>query len=75
VCSEYLLNHSEFLFQAKYTINLVNHKHEAMDPPLDNINDTRNGILLASQLHCPFGTSEVAFLQVSYLTQLPSMSN
>ena len=40
---------------------------------LNDINDTRNGILLALQLHNPFGASEVAFLQVSYFAQLSSM--
>ena len=53
-------------------INLTNHRHEALNPPLNNINDTRNGIALASQLHRPFGTSAVAFLQVSYLIKLSS---
>lgn len=66
VCSEYFLNHSEVSFQAKYIINLTSHRQEVLDPPLDNIDDTRNGILLASQLHGPFGASEAAFLQVSY---------
>ena len=73
VCSEHLLNHSEFSCQAKYMVNLANHRHEAVDPPLDDINDTRNGILLALQLHLPFGASKVAFLQVSFLTQLSPM--
>lgn len=47
----------------QYMINLANHRHEAFDPPLNDINDTRNGILLALQLHRSFGASEVAFLQ------------
>jgi hypothetical protein len=37
---------------------------------LENINDTRNGILLHAALHNPFGASKVAFLRVSYLIQL-----
>jgi hypothetical protein len=65
VRSEYLWNHSESSFQAQYIINLASHRHEVLDPPLESINDTRNGILLAVQLHSPFGTSEAAFLQVS----------
>jgi endonuclease IV len=73
VCSECLLNPSEFSFHAKYMINLASHRHEDLDPPLDDINDTRNGILLAFQLHASFGASEVAFLQVSYIAQLSSM--
>ena len=48
VCSEYFLNHSEFSFQAQYINNLVNHRHEVLEPPLNDINDTRNGILLAA---------------------------
>jgi len=66
VRSEYLWNHSESSFQAQYIINLASHRHEVLDPPLESINDTRNGILLAVQLHGPFGASEAAFLQVSY---------
>jgi hypothetical protein len=69
VRSECLLYHSEFLSQAKYMINLVNYRNERLNPPLDDINDTRNGILLSVLLHHPFGASEVAFLQVSYSTQ------
>ena len=53
--------------------NLPNHRHEDLEPPLNDINDTRNGILLAVQLHGAFGASEVAFLQVSYFAQLSSM--
>jgi hypothetical protein len=34
---------------------------QVLDSPLDDINDERNGILLALQLHAPFGASEVAF--------------
>ncbi|KAF8331813.1 hypothetical protein F5887DRAFT_56124 [Amanita rubescens] len=46
----------------QYMSNLTNHRHEVLEPPLNDINDTRNGILLAVQLHGPFGASEVAFL-------------
>jgi hypothetical protein len=66
VRSEYLWNHSKSSFQAQYIINLTSHRHEGLDPPLESINDTRNGILLANHLHGPFGASEAAFLQVSY---------
>ncbi|KAF8235720.1 hypothetical protein L208DRAFT_1422326 [Tricholoma matsutake] len=63
VCSEYLFNCTEPSFQAKYMINLAKHRHEAFNPPLNDINDIRNGILLALQLHDAFGASQVAFLQ------------
>ncbi|EDR14543.1 uncharacterized protein LACBIDRAFT_321675 [Laccaria bicolor S238N-H82] len=49
--------------QAKYMKNLVAHREVVVDPPLESINDTRNGILLLKVLHRPFGASEVAFLQ------------
>jgi len=70
VRSVYYTEHS---IQAKYMINLANYRHEVMDPPLDGINDTRHGILLSPGLHAPFGASEVAFLHVSYLSQLSTM--
>ena len=73
VCSQYFLNHSEISFLAQYMNNLINHRHEVLEPPLNDINDTRNGILLALQLYNPFGASEVAFLHVSYFAQLSSM--
>ena len=66
VCSECLWNCSESSFQAQYIKNLVSHRHEVFDPPLESINDTRNGILLSLALHGPFGASEAAFLQVGY---------
>ncbi|KAF8340795.1 hypothetical protein F5887DRAFT_888503 [Amanita rubescens] len=62
VCSEYL-NHSQFSFQAQYMSGLANHRNEDLDPPLNDIDDLRNGILLIVQLHRPFGASMVAFLQ------------
>jgi hypothetical protein len=71
VCSEYL-NHSQFSFQAQYINSLADHRN-VLDPPLDDINDPRNGILLQVTLHRPFGASMVAFLQVSYFAQLSSM--
>ena len=52
---------------------LADHRNEVLDPPLDGINDPRNGILLSVLLHRPFGASVVAFLQVSYFAQLSSM--
>ena len=66
VSLEYLWNHFKFSFRAQYIINLGHHRHEALDPPLDDINDTRNGILLTKALHHPLGASQSAFLQVSY---------
>jgi hypothetical protein len=60
-------------FQTKYIKNLVAYREEVVEPPLESINDTRNGILLKRELHAPFGTSQVAFLQVSYATQSSSM--
>ena len=63
---ECLWNHFKSSFQAQYIINLVRHRHEDLDPPLDDIDDTRNGIVLNIALHNPFGRSECAFLQVSY---------
>jgi hypothetical protein len=68
VRSNYLLNHSEFSFDTKYLINLANHRHEIINPPFEDINDTRNGILLHNALHGGLGASEVAFLQVIYST-------
>ena len=47
--------------------------HRNMDPPLDDINDPHNGILLTVSLHMPLGASVVAFLQVSYFAQYSSM--
>ena len=74
VCSEYFLNHSEFSFQVRQYIEiLANHRHQVLEPPLNDINDTRNGILLAVQLHASLWTSEVAFLQVSYFVPLSFM--
>ena len=54
----------ESSFQAKYIINLAEHRHETFDPPLNDINDIRNGILLATQLYIAFWASRVTFLQV-----------
>ena len=60
------LESSESSFQAQYIINLAKHRQVDLNPPLESIDDPRNGILLAVQLHNPFGASQVAFLQVSY---------
>ena len=54
--------------QTKYLKNLVTYREVVIDPRLESINDTRNGILLNRMLYNTFGTSEVAFLQVSYST-------
>jgi len=51
-------------------VNLANHRGEDVDPPLDDINDTRNGILLYTGFHRAFGESRVAFLRVSYYCTL-----
>jgi len=75
VCSKYL-NHPQFSFQAQYMnslANLSNHRNEVLDPPLDGIDDPRNGILLYVSLHRSFGASEVTFLQVSHFAQLSSI--
>ena len=66
------LYRSRHSFQTKYMRNLAAYREEVVDPPLESINDTRNGILLKQELHVPFGTSQVAFLQVGYLTQSSS---
>ena len=52
----------------KYIKNLVAYREVVVNPCLESINDTRNGILLNRMLYNTFGTSEVAFLQVSYST-------
>ncbi|KAF8671731.1 hypothetical protein AX14_005652 [Amanita brunnescens Koide BX004] len=46
----------------QYMDSFANHRNKVLDPPLNDINDPRNGILLAVQLHRPFGASVVAFL-------------
>jgi hypothetical protein len=69
VPSEYLLYHSKCSFQDKYLINLINHRGVIVDPPLEDINNTGNGILLYIMLHAAFGSSDMAFFQVSYSTQ------
>lgn len=58
---------------SEYISGLADHRNEVLDPPLDDINDPRNGILLSPVLHRPFGESVVAFLKISYFTQLSSM--
>jgi hypothetical protein len=65
---------SRRLFQTQYIKNLVDYRQVVVDPRLEGINDMRNGILLNRMLHVAFGTSQVAFLQVSYSTQLSSIS-
>jgi hypothetical protein len=44
----------------------------SVEPPLEGINDTRNGLLLHVALHRPFGDSEIAFLRVRYVYHNPS---
>ena len=64
---------SRRLFQTQYIKNLMDYRQVAVDPRLEGINDMRNGILLNRMLHVTFGTSQVAFLQVSYSMQLSSI--
>ena len=73
VCSECFSNHPQPSFQAKYIKNLARHRPEVLDPPLDSIGDTHNGILLYPGLHVVFGASEVAFLPVSDFNSILSM--
>jgi hypothetical protein len=65
---------SRRLFQTQYIKNLVRYRQVVINPRLEGINDIRNGILLNQMVHGLFGTSQVAFLQVSYSTQLSSIS-
>jgi hypothetical protein len=61
--SEYLLVIIS-LFQSKYIIELAQHREGSS---LEGINDARNGLLLHTGFHRPFGESRIAFLRVSYL--------
>jgi hypothetical protein len=60
--SEYLLVFPS-LFQSQYIINLADYREEST---LEGINDTRNGLLLNTIFHRPFGESRIAFLRVGY---------
>jgi hypothetical protein len=55
--------------------NLAAYRGPVLNPPLESIDDTRNGIVLSVLLHRPFGAGEFAFLQVSYSTYLSSISS
>jgi hypothetical protein len=46
--------------------NVVRHRGEAYDSAddIDDINDTRNGLLLLNMFHFSFGAGELAFLKV-----------
>lgn len=48
-----------------YILNVVNHRGGTDDSAddINDINDTRNGLLLISLLHRPFGAGELAFLK------------
>lgn len=46
-------------------INLVHHRKVDVDPPLESINDTWNGILLNVAFSGLFRASDTAFLWVS----------
>jgi hypothetical protein len=50
----------------KYMSNLFDHRHEAYSSKdrLDDIDDTRNGILLYSGFHCSLDKGRIAFLMV-----------
>jgi hypothetical protein len=47
----------------KYISNVVHHRG-GPDDDIDDINDIRNGLLLANLLHLPFGAARIAFLKV-----------
>ena len=68
VCSEYFSNHPQPSFQAKYIENLASYRPKVLDPPLDSIDDTCNGILLNPHLHIVFGAS-VHFCLLVILTR------
>ena len=46
----------------KYISNVIRHRDGPDD--INDINDTRNGLLLNSLLHIPFGAISMAFLKV-----------
>jgi hypothetical protein len=53
------------LFESKYISSIAVDREEYVEPPLESINDTRNGLLIQISLHLPFGESSIAFLRVS----------
>lgn len=50
------------LINLKYMSNVVRHR-DGPDDNMNDINDTRNGLLLANHLHVPFGAGDIAFLK------------
>ena len=61
----------------EYMSNLFNHRHEAYDlvDPLDDINGTRDGILLNVVFHRLLDRGEIAFLKVGELSSLSMPCN
>ncbi|KAF8345413.1 hypothetical protein F5887DRAFT_1192054 [Amanita rubescens] len=47
---------------SNYISNVVHHRG-GPDDDINDINDTRNGLLLVNQLHFPFGAARIAFLK------------
>ncbi|KAF8327981.1 hypothetical protein F5887DRAFT_159478 [Amanita rubescens] len=47
----------------KYISNVVHHRGVPGADEINDINDTRNGLLLVNQLHLPFGSGMMAFLK------------
>ncbi len=50
----------------KYISNVVHHRGGPDADDINDINDTRNGLLLSNQLHLPLGAGRIAFLKVCY---------
>jgi hypothetical protein len=53
----------------KYISNVVHHRG-GPDDDINDINDTRNGLMLANHLHVSFGAGDIAFLKVRYYFHL-----
>jgi HNH endonuclease len=49
----------------QYISNVVHHRG-GTDDDINDINDTRNGLLLSTLLHRPWGAGNLAFLKVYY---------
>lgn len=62
-CLTNLLWQLSDLINLKYMSNVVRHR-DGPDDNMNDINDTRNGLLLANHLHVPFRASDIAFLKV-----------
>ena len=59
-----LLRQLSDLILIKYISNVVHHRGGPDVYDINDINDTRNGLLLSSLLHHPFGAGKIAFLKV-----------